>query len=162
MIVQRHSSERCMMGVCWGFCVIVCGGVLVCMFVWMNRFIMGVLVGIFVGCSVTYIRDQMKTMVVWMHGINHSCMDYLTNAQSLYVVESGARILWKDIRIQCASVIRMKYIIHIMGLFFQQFFCVYHAVVFGGEWIHGTCRGREVCNVLILVEDRSGFQLCIQ
>ena len=35
---------------------------------------------------------------------------------------------------------------------------VYHVNMFDSEWINGTCLGKEVCNVLNLVENRSGHQ----
>ena len=38
------------------------------------------------------------------------------------------------------------------------FFCVYHDRGFDGEWIHGNFWGKEVYNVMNLVEDRSGLQ----
>ena len=43
-------------------------------------------------------------------------------------------------------------------LYTSFFWRVYHVIVLDGEWIHGTLRGEDVCDVLILVEDRRGLQ----
>ena len=93
-----------------------------------------------------------------MHGIIHIHMKYLTNTQYFYVVESGVHTCQKDIHIQCASAIRVNHIIHIMILSCCHILCVYYAMMFYVEWIHVTCQGKEACNILTLVEDRSGLQ----
>ena len=95
--------------------------------------------GDFVGYSVTYVQDKMKTLVVRMHGIIHKCMKYLTNERSFYVVKSGVNSCQKYLRTQCASKIVMDHIIHITRLSSDNFCCVYHAMVFDGEWINGIC-----------------------
>ena len=44
------------------------------------------------------------------------------------------------------------------SIYLTIYFCVNHLMVLDGEWIHGTCQGEEVCNVMTLVEDMSVHQ----
>ena len=62
--------------------------------------------------------------------------------------------------LKISHVIMKKHIIHSKGLVYNSsfFWLVYHVNMFDGEWIHETCLGKEVCNVLNLMKDISRHQ----
>ena len=71
----------------------------------------GLFAGIFVGCSVTYVRYQMNKLLIFMHEIIHIRMTYLTNMRYIfYVVKSGVCSRQKGFHTQCTSAVGMKYI----------------------------------------------------
>ena len=80
-----------------------------------------------------------------------------------HVVDSGVHSSWdvKDLYLnEIFHTILTKHNVHFERLTqYTSFFrLVYHVIVIDGKWIHGACIYEEVCNVLILVEDKSERQ----
>ena len=89
--------------------------------------------------SLTYDIKQRCWWYACMHGIIHIYIKYLKNTQYLYVFKSGVHSHWKDLCTHCTSETILKHMIHIKILSSHNFCGVYHAMMFGGEWIHGNC-----------------------